>query len=1022
MSHFFFEAHAARLAEAIHRLNSEIVSESLPLEAVFAVTPEPVCFDERLKLDYRVITEGEKWGKTWDCAWFHIKAKIPEQWKGAAVALQLDFMGEILVFDCEGMPLAGLSSSSVLSENYNKEFFHLHPACSGGEAIDFWIEAGCNGLFGVNRPSDAERKDKPERIHGHYSSSLKKLRLCRFNMDAWHLWLDLTALENLISTLKGASARKLQVLRACSKALDHLPLGGPAAVRQALKPVFDLPADPAAIDVFGIGHAHIDTAWLWPVRETIRKCGRTFASQINLIERYPDYCFGASQAQLYAFTKQHYPRLYEKIKQAVADGRWEVQGGMWVEADCNLIGGESMVRQVVHGKNFFMDEFGINVKNLWLPDVFGYSGNLPQILKRAGIDYFLTQKLSWNRYNKFPHNTFIWRGIDGSGLLAHFPPNDDYNCKVLPEELAKNEWNNREAGLIQEAICLFGPGNGGGGPKEDHIERGLRLRNLNGCPRFHFSFAQPVLEKMASYSDDLDTWQGELYFEYHRGTLTTQAAIKLLNRRAEEALRAAEAVCVAAGADSYPAEAFDKLWKNLLMHQFHDIIPGSSIRRVNEETTAQLREIIVQARAIALESAKQFLPADAASMTLFNPSSTPFTGMARLPDGWQGAKQTACLLAQQQEDGAVMARVQAPPGAFISLQKAGPAPAAIARAAEPPFILENKLVKYTFNKDLQLTGMFDKHTGRELLPAGETANRLELFDDHPHAHDAWDIDEYYRNMLLATAKSEGVTTLISGPARSGLRAELRIGNSRLSQTVWLEADGKRLDFVTEADWRESHKLLRVAFPTTISSPEARFEIQYGHLARPTHDNTLREYAQFEAAALRWADLSERDCGVALLNNCKHGYRVKGGTMELSLLRAPTDPDPVADIGLHDFTYSLLPHTGDLVGSDVLTHAAIINQGLACFHGHAAGNAALPITLEGEGLELAALKRAEKGKAIIARVVETRGMTTRGTLRALDLKKRFIETDLLEWNDGETSATSELAFTLKPFEIRTWKMV
>ncbi len=1022
MSHFYADVHMARINEVIRRLSREILTGHAPLEAVFAVTPEPVPFGERKKLAYRPIREGEPWGKTWDCGWFHVRGRIPGEWKGAAVVAQLDFMGETLVFGADGTPLVGLTSGSVFDGHENKDMLRLTPACAGGEAVDLWIETGCNGLFGVVRSGDPAWEENPERHHGHYASSVAKMRLCRFDTEAWHLWLDLAVLGNLAAMLKEGTARKLQVLRGCSKALDLLPTGGAAAVRAALRPLFDLPTDPATVDVTGVGHAHIDTAWLWPVRETIRKCGRTFASQIALIERYPGYCFGASQAQLYAFTKQHYPSLYAKIKKAVAAGRWEVQGGMWVEADCNLIGGESMVRQLVHGKNFFKDEFGVDVKNLWLPDVFGYSGNLPQILTRAGIDYFLTQKLSWNRYNKFPHNTFLWRGIDGSEVLAHFPPTDTYNCIVHPDELAKNEWNNKEAGLVQEAICLFGIGDGGGGPKEEYVERALRLHNLNGCPRFHFGFAQPVLEKMAAYRSDLDTWCGELYFEFHRATLTTQAAIKRWNRRAEEALRAAEAVCAAAGADGYPAAAFDALWKAVLINQFHDIIPGSSIHRVYDEAVAQLQEVVGQCDALARAAAGRLLPRADGALTLFNPSSTPFTGMVRLPDGWRGARGEASVLALQEEGGACQARVRVPANGFATLTRTEFSEVASESTVVAPFVLENGAVRYTFDADLRLTGAFDKEAGRELIAAGGTGNRLELFDDHPHTYDAWDIDEYYRTMRVGTAAVDGAVTRIDGPARAGLRATLRVGQSVLRQTVWIETDGKRLDFVTEADWNERHKLLRVAFPTTVVAAEAKCEIQYGHVARATHDNTKWQYAQFEAVGHRWADLSERVYGVALLNDSKYGYRVKGSSIELSLLRAPTEPDPVADVGSHRFTYSLLPHTGDFAASDVLAQAAVLNQGVACFEGHAAGDAALPVALTGKGLELAVLKRAEKEECLVIRVVETRGVAARGVLRARDPKRRFVETDLLEWKDGAPSAAAELETAFKPFEIRTWKVV
>lgn len=1023
MSHFQADIHSTRLHEALKRLPREIVIERAPLEAVYAVTPEPVPFADRLSLSYRPIREGEAWGQNWDCGWFHVQGRIPDNWKGSAVIAQLDFMGEALVLDGGGEPLCGLTSGSVFDAHFNKDMLHLHQACQGGEAVDLWIDAGSNLLFGLPRTGDPTWEENPERIHGHHTSSLAKMRLCRFDSEKWHLWLDLSVLSNLADSLKDRETRRIQILRGCGKALDALAIHGAAAAREALRPLFELPTDPAAMDVYGIGHAHIDTGWLWPVRESIRKCGRSFASQLSLLEKYPTYLFGASQAQHYAFAKKYYPSIYQRIKQAVAAGRWEVQGGMWVEADCNLIGGEAMVRQFIHGKNFFMDEFGIDVKNLWLPDVFGYSGNLPQILRRAGMEYFLTQKLSWSRYNKFPHSTFIWRGIDGSEVLAHFPPENSYNSSVMPSDILKNESNNQEAGLVQEAISLFGIGDGGGGPKEEHIERALRLHNLNGCPRYHFSFAQPILEKLAEYRDELATWCGELYLEFHRGTLTTQAAVKRWNRRAEEALRATESLCAAAGLDTYPSAELDSLWKTVLINQFHDIIPGSSINRVYAETVPQLCDTVEHCNRLARAAAERMLAADNDALTLFNPSSTAFNSLVSMPAGWTGAQTESGLVEMQDEDGVCMARVSVPANSFVTLRRDQTTPAQFCiQPANGNLVLENRMIRYTFDANLRLLGAYDKQADRDISVPGAPGNVIELYDDHPHYWDAWEIDEYYRKMRVASAAAESGVTRIKGPLRTGLRATLRIGNSVLQQTAWLESDSKRLDFVTEADWNERHKLLRVEFPTVMVAAEAKFEIQYGHVTRATHDNTKWQFAQFEAVGHRWADLSERDYGVALLNNCKYGYRVKGGALEMSLLRAPTEPDPVADIGKHEFTYSLLPHAGDFASSDVLVHAAILNQGVSRFAGLAADRAVMPVSFEGEGIELAVVKRAEKSNHLVVRIVESRGLTANCVVRAADPARRFVETDLMEWHDGKPSDTAELHFTLSPFEIRTWKVV
>ncbi|MGI6496109.1 MAG: alpha-mannosidase [Kiritimatiellia bacterium] len=1028
MSHFHLNLHEDRIAEVLKRLPHEILLEHIPFDAVCAVTPEPVPYSIRESLAYAPIAEGGRWGDVWDCGWFRLTAKVPKSWKGSYVVARLDFGGEALVYDENGDPKVGLTNGSVFDGHYHKDIAHLIPCCKGGEAVDLWVETGANALFGADIVADPAWLDDPSKMHGTYDGSVRACRLCRFDHGKWQLWLDLSVLFDLAKALPDTSARRYSLVRGMGKALDKLPGEGAAACRAALKPLFDVKSDPAAPDVWGVGHAHIDTAWLWPMRETVRKCARTFSSQIGLIERYPGYVFGASQAQHYAFAKHCYPGLYEKIQKAVADGSWEIQGGMWVEADCNLIGGESMVRQFLHGKNFFRDEFGVDVKNLWLPDVFGYSANLPQILRKAGMDFFLTQKLSWNVYNKMPHNTFFWRGIDGSEVLAHFPPEDDYNSCALPSQLRRHETNNRERGLVQDTLCLFGIGNGGGGPKEEHVERALRMRDLNGVPRFHLGKAQPILEKMAALGDELDTWNGELYFELHRGTLTTQAAIKRWNRRAEEALRSAEMLCASVRPQDYPIDVFDRLWKTVLVNQFHDILPGSSIHRVYVEAEAQLRKVVDEARELRGAAARKLLAADAGSTTFFNPSSTPFAGAVALPEGWKGATcaTSGKALPSQDEGGETTAWIEVPPHSFATLRKGRPARAAAAKAKPEEgerFVLENDVVRYAFDDRLQLVAAFDKLAGRDILAAGETGNRLELFEDHPHCYDAWDIDEYYRSMRLDTAHVVSVQAIGTPAVRTGLEAEIRIGGSTLRQRIWLGRDGRRLDFATEADWKESHRLLRVAFPVSVEAPEASFEIQYGIVRRATHDNTMWQYAQFEGVGHRFADLSCRTYGVALLNDSKYGYRVKGHELSLSLLRSPTSPDPVADKGDHHrFTYSLLPHPGDLADSDVFANAAVINQGVERFDGLAPKKTTrLPVSLEGEGIELAVLKRAEKTDDLVVRLVETRGTGATGLLRTANARAAVTPVDLMEWNDLGAATQGKVALAFTPFEIKTFRI-
>lgn len=1021
MAHFHEQIHIRRIDHFLNRLAHGILLESLPIPVRFAHSTEPVPFAERLSLDFVESSEGEVWGRTWESAWFQVETVVPESWAGEYVVLQADLGGEILVCDSGGMPICGLTGGSVFSSAFSKDLYHMLPQAAGGESVELWLEATCNGLFGVHRVNPEFNPD-PDKLHGHYEGQVKRLRLCRFDYDAWQLNLDANLLFELAKAMPEQTARRASLMRGLSKAVSAYEKDGMAACQHVLEGLISLRSDPAAMDLYGVGHAHIDTGWLWPVRETVRKSARTFASQIGLIDRYPGYVFGASQPQHYQMVKDNYPDLYDRIKAAVAAGSWELQGCMWVEADCNVPSGESLVRQVIHGKNFFMDEFGTEVKNLWLPDVFGYSANLPQILSRAGVDYFLTQKLSWSKYNRFPHKTFIWEGIDGSRVLAHFPPEDTYNSWVSPGQLREAEAKNPERGIVGEGLSLFGIGNGGGGPKEEHVERALRARDLNGIPRFHMGHAQPVLERLAGLSDELDTWVGELYLEVHRGTLTTQAKTKKLMRRVEEALRAAEMLWAAADLEEYPRQTFDRLWKKVLINQFHDILPGSSIHMVYERTEQELADVIGECRTLSREAGEKLFPADPDKLVLFNPSSTPFADTWELPDGWTRALARGTPVAVQAEDGTCRAAVCVPAQSFLELQRTGGECPSVERQDSPEGgVLENDRVKYTFDAAMCLVSAFDKEAGRELIAPGEAGNVLALYEDRPHHFDAWDVDEYYEDCLLEQALVRSVES-IGGPVRQGLRAAMSIGESTIEQTVWLRPDSKRLDFVTNVDWRERHKMLRVAFTTSIRAQSATSEVQYGHINRRNNRNTYWDHATFEAVAHRWIDISESDYGFALLNDCKYGHKALGGTLDLNLLRSPAEPDPVADVGKHTFTYSILPHVGILQDSGVFAEASMLNQGLTAIPGRAGADVRLPVVVEGDGVEMSVLKRAEKENCRVVRVVEILGRHTTVVLTAADPAARIVPTDLMEWRDrDDDSQAGRLEIALSPFEIATFKL-
>jgi len=1021
--------HLARIDEFIGRLEQgRVYADRVPLKAVCRVTDAPVPFARRRadRQAFRPITVGEAWGDAWQNAWFHVTGRVPAGWAGADVALHFNSNGESLLFDAAGCPLYGLTSQSVFANNFGKDIYRLFEPCSGGERVDLWIESVASALFGINRKPSAERL-APER-HGDYVGKVVDLELVRFDTALWHYWLDLRVLRDLCTALPPHAPRRNRLIEALSRSLDVFGENRAcaAAARESLREVMTVPQNPADLGVTAVGHAHLDTGWLWPVTESIRKAARTFSSQIALMERYPDYVFGASQPQHYAFVKDHYPALYAKIREAVRGGRWECQGAMWVEADCNLTSGESLVRQLMHGKNFFMDEFGVDVRNLWLPDVFGYSAALPQILQKAGVDIFLTQKLSWSKHNEIPFNTFHWRGLDGSEVITHFPPENNYNSNLSPGALIEAQNRFKENGTLDGFVSLYGIGDGGGGPREEDVEQGRRCAALNGCPRVRFGVAESYFDHLRARSDALETWVGELYLEVHRGTLTTQAVTKRGNRKLELKLRETEMFLSMLPLTDYPREALDGLWKVLLVNQFHDILPGSSIRKVYEVTERQHADGLAACDKLTTRAAKRLLRADPNAITLFNSLGTPFTAPVKLPADWAGHivldADGSPLLAQTEADD-VMISVPLPAYSLTTIQRGARARRPATGGTARELVLENDLIRYEFDGNAALTRMFDKVRQAELLPAGERGNLVALYEDRPHSWDAWDLDIWYEQQFVEHARSVSHRRTGDGPVRQGIRFELAVGaGSTLVQHVTLAAGSRRLDFETRADWRESHRMLRVSFATRVRTPDATCDIQYGYLRRPTHRSTSWDMAKFEVAAHRYVDLSDADEGVALLNDCKYGYKLQDRTLDLNLLRSSSEPDPDADFGAHRFTYALLPHTGSLVESDVMAQAAMLNQPPLTIVGRASRpDRALPCTLVVDGISLEVLKKAEKEECRVVRLVELHGRRSSGVLHVPGGGK-LVATDLMEWRDGESlDAALPVPVTLEPFEIRTYKI-
>jgi alpha-mannosidase len=737
--------------------------------------------------------------------------------------------------------------------------------------------------------------------------------------------------------------------------------------------------------ITAVGHAHIDTAWEWPLREAKRKVARSWSTQLALMDEHSDYVFAASQPAQYAWMKESYPDIYRRIKEKVATGQWEPVGAMWVEADCNLPSGESLVRQLLRGKRFFMREFGHETKILWLPDVFGYPGNLPQLMAEAGCDFFLTQKLSWNDTNKPEHHTFTWEGIDGTRVFTHFPPADTYNGSFSAEEVERSVRNFKDGHSSNRSLYLFGWGDGGGGPEPEMIESAHQLGVEIGR-------AGDFFEAASAEATGLTTSVGELYFELHRGTYTSQSRTKRLNREAQQALREAEMWSVAAG-DPYPETKLAALWQTLLLNQFHDILPGSSIDWVYEEAERDLGSVVALASAIS-DAATSAIAGSGEQIAFFNTTSHPRREAINLTGEY--------------------VRVEAPPcGWSVHIAHSNEEPVTVSEHS-----MQNELLRVEWDDRGVLTSIWDKEVDREVLSG--PGNLLQLHDDNPARWDAWDLDSDYRKSFTE------VTTIEQVQLRSGLRGVLafarRFGESILTQVMSLEAGSRLLRFETFVRWQEQHKMLKVAFPVTVMQREATYEIQFGHLRRPTHEDTSYAKAMFEVCAQRWADLGDAEYGVALLNDCKHGYDIHGSVMRLSLLRAPTHPDPTADRGDHHFTYALLPHPGDFREARVIEAAEDLNAPLRMVHGNSAIASRSLIEVDTQQVKVEAIKRAEDSDAIIVRLYEAWGRSCKARLRTTLPASRAFVCDLLERERKEVVVNDgAIELVLTPFKILTLKL-
>ncbi len=811
---------------------------------------------------------------------------------------------------------------------------------------------------------------------------------------------------------------------------------------------------PMDVDIVATGHAHIDVAWLWPLRQTRLKTARSFSNVLGLMREFPEFHFTQSQPQLYAFLQEDYPEIFEQLKAQVAAGRWEPTGGMWIEADCNISGGESLVRQVLLGRRYYQENFGTpGTPILWLPDTFGFPWCLPQLIKGVGLEYFMTSKMSWSQYNWIPYDSFWWQGLDGTRVLTHFltgpstwKPSPNHYITTYNAEL--NPWTVHGAWATyqqkegpKQLLVAYGHGDGGGGPTREMIEMGRHERAHPGLPRVRQGSAHEFFQGLAAQADGLPVWNGELYLEYHRGTYTGQARVKRANRKNEIALHTAEFLAAWASVFgtltqplpegegpevyAYPYADLGRAWQLLCLNQFHDILPGSSIGAVYEESLAQHAEIARIASGIAAEArARLSALAPAGALLAANPTSFWRHEPLFVPETLGVAPPVG---SQPTVGGFLAPNPGLPPYGIAALTGEGaPADTAQAGVGAGGAWLENGRLRVELNAGGDVTRVYDKEARREVLAPGQLGNVFQAFEDRPLANDAWDIDIFYTDKMWFAEPATAIELVEAGPLRATLEIRRHILHSACIQRVSLTAGGARLDFDTHIDWRERQTLLKVAFPVDILAPQATYDIQFGNIARPTHSNTSWDWARFEVAAHKWADLSEGDYGVSLLNDCKYGYDIHGNVMRLTLLKSAVSPDPEADQGEHVFRYSLLPHRGDWRDQTIAEGYALNVEPVVWVGGSAEGAASVVVSLvsvDRPGVVIETVKAAEDGRGLIVRLYEShrgRGEVTLATALPLAAAERC---NLLEEVEAPLPVEgNRVRFPIKPYEIVTLRLL
>ncbi len=1037
-----------RIGKLAEDLNGLIYSREMPITRYRMIKSGERFLDvQNLSTDdWEELTNGELWGGHREYFWFETVITIPEDFQDQCVVYELK-TGREGLWDATN-PQFTIYVNGVRRQglDVNHREIILTEKAAAGETYRIILSA-FTGDQNFKLVMDSRIKVLDRETEQYYYDISVPYQVARLLPDSDSAYLAIIhAVNESLNLLDLRKEYSREYYESLKKARAYMK-----------EEFYDKYCKDKGETVYCVGHTHIDVAWLWTLAVTEDKAVRSFSTVLELMNQYPEYIFMSSQPQLYKYVKKHAPEVYEEIQKRVAEGRWETEGGMFVEADCNLSSGESLVRQFLYGKEFFKEEFGKDNEILWLPDVFGYSAALPQIMKKCGIKYFMTTKISWNEFNKMPYDTFEWEGIDGTRILTHFSPSRDYNkaaeeggtetehfttynAYINPSQV-KGAWARySQKYLNDEVLMSFGYGDGGGGPTKDMLENQRRLeKGIPGCPRTVMTTSKAFFEKLDQEvrgKKYLPSWVGELYLEYHRGTYTSMARNKKFNRKSEFLFQNAELygmLDTVLNQSQYPKEAIAEGWEVILRNQFHDILPGSSIKEVYEDSKKEY-EGIAETGGKLVESALTRIadqvngPGNA--LLVFNPNS--FTGEGPVSFCSPGFMENPVVTdgdkvipVQKTEDGSFLfCPTQVPSKGYKTFVLEEGSLETGLKADERH--LENEFIQVTFHENGQISSIYDKQNEREVLQENKRANVLMTYEDRPHNYDAWDVNNYYVEKSWEITDVSSMELVENGPVRATICVKRRYLDSSIEQYISLLYNSPEIIIRNEIDWKENHIFMKSIFPVDIHTDEATFEIQYGNVKRKTHYNTMWDYAKFEVCMHKWIDVSEDDYGVSMINDSKYGCHVHNGEMGISMLKSATYPNPDADKEHHSFVFSIYPHKGDWKKAKTIQKAYTMNNPMTALvkekqGGQLPGEFSL-VKADVDNVVIEVVKQSQKGNELILRFYETNNRRTRGNMTFGMNVWKIMECSMLEEDEKEVNCQDKTAsFVIQPYEIKTWKV-